>query len=329
MARVDIVTTGGTIASRRDPETETVRAAVDAEDLVAQVPPLADLAEVRGHPFRLINSWDVTPAMMVELAGYLRRTVADDPPDGVVITHGTDTLEETAFALELLTRDVPFPVVLTGAMLASDAAGADGPRNLLDAVRVATDPAARDLGVSVVLGGEVHAARYATKTHTTALDTFASPDIGPVGRVDDGEVRIRWRPERVPAVALDDLPTDVEVDLIRMVSGLGPRQLRAARDGDVAGVVVEGSGSGNVHNEVVAELEALVDAEVPVVLASRCIAGRVTPTYGGRGGGAELVELGLISAGELSGSKARVALLLLRAGGADVAAVRRWFAAAG
>jgi L-asparaginase len=267
--------------------------------------------------------------MMVELAGYLRRTAAEDPPDGVVITHGTDTLEETAFALELLTRDVPFPVVLTGAMLASDAAGADGPRNLLDAVRVAIDPAARDLGVSVVLGGEVHAARYATKTHTTALDTFASPDTGPVGRVDDGEVRIRWRPERVPAVALDDLPTDVEVDLIRMVSGLGPRQLRAARDGDVAGVVVEGSGSGNVHNEVVAELEALVDAEVPVVLASRCIAGRVTPTYGGRGGGAELVELGLISAGELSGPKARVALLLLRAGGADVAAVRRWFAAAG
>jgi L-asparaginase len=326
VARVTVVTTGGTIASRRDPGTGASVAAVSADDLVDGVPGLAAIAELDVHPFALVNSSEVTPATIVELARHLRGPVADDDPDGVVVTHGTDTLEETAFALDLLV-DRRRPVVVTGAMLAADQPGADGPRNLRDAVAVACSPDAHDLGTVVVLAGEVHAARYVTKTHTTAVGSFASPTTGPVGTVDPAGVRMRWRPRRAPTLELADPVVDVE--LVTMVVGMGDRQLRAAADDGVRGVVLAAAGSGNVHPAVVPAVRDLIEAEVPVVLASRCIGGRVVPSYGGGGGGATLVDLGVIPAGELSGPKARLALQFLLGAGADVAAVREWFAVAG
>jgi L-asparaginase len=326
--RLLVVTTGGTIASRRDAAGEAATAAIGSDDLLAAVPNLADVAEVEGRSFRLVNSWDLTPAVMLELAHELRSVLASDPPDGVVITHGTDTMEETAVALELLVGP-DRPVVLTGAMRAADRPGPDGPRNLLDAARVATDPASRKLGVVVVMGGEIHAARDVTKLHTTALHTFASPNTGPLGRVDDEQVRVRRHPQGLSA--LPEIPaadaTIPPVALVTMVAGLGDGPVRWAAEAGVAGLVLAGSGSGNVHADSVPALGDLVDAGVPVVLASRCPSGAVTPSYGGPGGGATLVARGLIPAGDLNGPKARLALTFLLAAGATVEQIRRWFAA--
>jgi L-asparaginase len=322
MVTVEVVTTGGTIASTRDPVTGAAVAAVAPEELLASVPGLAAVADVRAHVQALRNSADVTPRSIAELARVLAaRAGADDAPDGFVVTHGTDTLEETVFALAGLLA-IPQPVVVTAAMRSADAERPDGPGNLLDAVRVA---ATRSLPgeVVTVLAGQLHGAREVTKTHTTAVDAFTSPGAGPIGTVDGDGVRLDRRPRPVPAFPLVD--PDVEVDLVRMVVGLGPRALRHALADGVAAVVVEGSGAGNVHDEAVPAIRDLLAADVPVILASRCLAGRVVPAYGGAGGGATLAAEGVVLAGELSGPKARLAVCFLRAAGATTGEVRRWF----
>jgi L-asparaginase len=321
--RVSIVTTGGTIASRRDRSGGAAVASDAATALVAAVPALADVAEVTTHEAALVNSWNITPAHVTRLADTVTDLVARDAPDGIVITHGTDTMEETAFALALLTRPT-VPIVLTGAMRAADAVGTDGPRNLLEAVTVATDPTCRDIGVCVVMNGTIHAARHVTKSHTTALDTFASPDTGPVGTVDAAGVVTRWRPAPLPHVATDHL--DAGVDVVTMWLGTTDRQLRAAAG--QRGLVLAGSGSGNIGAHLQPALQDLIDAGTTVVLTSRCGAGRVVPAYGGQGGGATLVEdVGVVPAGDLRPAQARIALMALLGSGADDAAIRRWFAA--
>ncbi|CAN5905682.1 asparaginase [soil metagenome] len=332
MRNVHIVGTGGTIASTTDPDTGAAVPALSAEDLREQVPGLDDLADIDVTEFAQVNSWDMTPALMVQLSTVVA-DLLDGDTHGVVITHGTDTMEETAFVLELLLGARRRTVVLTGAMRNASQDGPDGPRNLLAAARVASSPACADLGSVVVLNGQIHAARYVTKTHTTALDTFRSPDTGPLGTVDDIGPLVRWRPALLPPIEVDRL-RDVDepavsmpdVHLVTMAAGHDDLLLRAALDAGSSGVVIEASGSGNVVAQWQSAVRALIDANVPVVLASRCGSGRVVPGYGGDGGGHTLVELGVVPAGDLPGPKARLALLLLLSGGADVAAVRRWFA---
>jgi L-asparaginase len=330
VARVTILTTGGTIASTRDPETGASVAAVSGEDLVAGVPALAEVADVSGRELARIHSWDVTPALMADIARTLTELAeGPDAPDGFVVTHGTDTMEETAFALTLLARTGDRPIVVTGAMRSADHPAPDGPGNLLDAVRVAASDElpAGVAGAVIVMNGQVHAARYVTKTHTTALDTFGSPDTGPVATLDGDGLHVRWLPAPLPPV--DVATPDDTVDLVKMVSGLGARQLQHAVDDGSAGVVVEGSGSGNVHADAMVPIRALLAAGVPVVLTSRCVAGRVVAGYGGDGGGATMRAEGVILAPGLNGPKARLALATLLGGGADLDAVRAWFAGLG
>jgi L-asparaginase len=286
------------------------------------VPGLDAVADVRAYAQALRNSADVTPRSIAELARVLdARARADDAPDGFVVTHGTDTLEETAFALAGLLA-IPQPIVVTAAMRSADDEQPDGPANLRDAVRVAATPSLSG-AVVVVLAGRVHGAREVTKTHTTALDAFASPGTGSIGTVDDDGVRLDRQPRPLPALPL--VEPDVDVDLVRMVVGLGPRAFRHALVDGVAAVVVEGSGAGNVHDEAVPAIRALLAADVPVILATRCLAGRVVPAYGGAGGGATLAAAGVVLAGDLSGPKARLAACFLRAAGATTPEVRRWF----
>src|SRR5205085_11930624 len=162
MPIVQIITTGGTIAHNIDPATGAALPTLKGEELVAEVPALADVAQVRVVEFGLLQSWNMTPALAADLARRVRDALADPEVTGVVVAHGTDTMEETAFALDLV-LDTPRPVVLTGAMRNPSQPGPDGPRNVVSAAHVATDPAARDLGVLVVLNDEIHAARYVTK----------------------------------------------------------------------------------------------------------------------------------------------------------------------
>ena len=197
MPVVQIITTGGTIASRIDPATGAAFPVMRATELVGADTGMSQHAQVGVDEFGLVSSWDMTPATVLRLARTIRSTLAAGDVDGVVVTHGTDTMEESAFALDLL-FDGEQPVVITGAMRNASQPGSDGPRNLLSAVRVAASINTRGLGVAVVMNDQMHAPRYVTKSHTTATDTMISPGVGPIGTVDDSGVWLRWRPARLP-----------------------------------------------------------------------------------------------------------------------------------
>ncbi len=235
---------------------------------------------------------------------------------GVVITQGTDSLEETAFLIDAVWPHDE-PIVVTGAMRHSSLPGADGPANLDAAIRVAASPAARGRGVLVVFNDEIHAARFVRKTHTTSVATFAAPDLGPVGHVVEHHPRFAAdvpRPEPLTGV----VPTDVARTRIALYTCTmdDDRTLLDAMAGSSDGVVVAAFGGGHVPADLVAPL-AEVAASMPVVLTSRTGSGRVlTGTYGSPGSERDLVEHGLAHGGRLHPLKARVLLRLLVAGGA-------------
>jgi L-asparaginase len=306
MPVVQIITTGGTIASRIDPATGAAFPVMHAPELLAQIPQLNGCAELRLDEFALVPSFDMTPAIVARLAKSIRALLADGQVDGVVVTHGTDTMEESAFALDLL-LDCEAPVVVTGAMRNASQPGSDGPRNLASAVRAAASRNLRGLGVTVVMNDQVHAARYVTKSHTTATDTMTSPGVGPIGTIDDAGVWLAWIPSRLARLPL--VEPETRVYLIRMAAGMDDLFLRAALEAGARGVVIEGSGAGHMPGNWKPALSALIASGMPVVLTSRCGRGRVVPIYSGDLGGITLREMGVIAAGDLSGIKARVALM--------------------
>ncbi len=321
---VQIITTGGTIASRIDPATGGAVPAVGADELVALAPSLRDCAaEVRVTDFGMLQSWNIGPDVMLRIAGVAGDALRDDTVAGVVVTHGTDTMEETAFALDLLLDGVK-PVVVTGAMRNASDPGFDGPRNLTAAVRVAVDGDAQGRGALVVMNDEIHAARFVTKMHTTALGTFSSPETGAVGLIDDRGVWFRWRPDPLPRLSPPRAETNVH--LVKMAAGADALLLRALLEARVAGIVIEASGGGNVSDVWHEPIAALIAASIPVVLVSRCPTGRIVPVYGGPGGGRTLRALGVIDGGWLSGPKARVALSFALGSGMGTENIHRFFA---
>jgi L-asparaginase len=261
--------------------------------------------------FVSVPSFDVHGPLALSLA---RRVLGHGRP--VVVTHGTDTMEETVYLIDRLLSDDAPPVVVTGAQRAGDEPDRDGPRNLRDAILVAGSPAAAGRGAMIVFGGDIHAAREARKVHTTSLRPFASPGYGPIGHVDDGKVIFGRRPERRPPLPVPDEPA--QVDLIRLHAGSDARFLRAAVESGTRAIVLEGTGRGNANEQVVEGVREAVAAGVAVVVCSRCVEGRVEPVYG-RGGGRDLAEAGAVFAGDLAGPKARV-LLQLAGGDASVVA---------
>lgn len=312
--RVALFSFGGTIASTPAAGEHGVRPRLTPEQLVAAVPGIAGVADVETAQLDQVPGSDVRWTTVLAGAREARRRIADGCA-GVVITQGTDTIEETAMALDLLVGG-DAPVVVTGAMRNPSLPGAEGPANLLAAVSVAASPAARGLGALVVLHDEVHAARYVRKTHTGSPSTFASSPVGPLGWVSEGLPRIAFRPTSRPpvlAVPADDaLP---RVALVAVSQDDDGALLRHVADEGYTGLVVQAMGGGHVPERVVPLLEALV-AAMPVVLASRTGGGEVLrTTYGFPGSESHLIELGLLPAGALTASKARVVLALLLASG--------------
>ncbi len=311
MAAVIVVSTGGTIAMRPDPETGKLVPAVSGDELVEllawpQAPPL-ELDD-----FARVPSFDVHG----ELALALARRVVEHAVSGAstVVTHGTDTMEESVYLTDLLLPAGSAPVVFTGAQRGAEEPDADGPRNLRDAITAALATATAGLGALVAFAGELHAARDARKVHTSALRAFASPGYGPVGHVDAGRVLIRRRPERSPALPAPERMA--LVDLIRLHAGSDARFLRASLASGAEAIVLEGTGRGNANDQAVEGVREAVAAGVPVVVCSRCVEGRVEPVYG-RGGGRDLLDAGALFAGDLAGPKARVLLQAALGAGLD------------
>ena len=322
---VHIITTGGTIASRIDPATGGAVPAVDAAELVALSPAIRDFAsDVRVTSFGMLQSWNIGPEVMRRIAEVATDALRDESVAGAVVTHGTDTMEETAFALDLLV-DSEKPVVFTGAMRNAGDPGFDGPRNLTMAVRVALDPSSRGRGTLLAMNDTIHAARYVTKTHTTSFATFASRETGALGIVDDRGVWYRSGIGSRTFIACKRAETNVH--LVKVAAGADALVLNALLDARVKGIVIEGSGAGNVPNVWNEPIAACVAASIPVVLVSRCGSGRIVPVYGGPGGGRTLHDLGVIDGGWLSGPKARVALSLALGAGMKVDQIRALFQA--
>lgn len=312
LPRILLLSLGGTITMTRSAEGGIVPT-LTAADLAATVPGLDAAAEIETlSPLRRPSA-GLTLDDLIGVAATLNQRLAGDL-DGAVVIQGTDTIEETAFVLDcLVTGDKP--VVVTGAMRGPESAGADGPGNLLAATLVAGSAGAHGLGVLTVLNDEIHAARLVQKAHTALTSAFRSPLAGPVGLVAEGEARIVLRPNRAPVLTGPLAPEAAPVALLRMGLGDDGRLLAALPDLGFAGCVIEGMGAGHVP-EPLAEIVSAIAGRMPVVLASRAQAGPVfCRTYGYPGGEIDLLRRGALSAGLLSGLKARLLLqLLLRAG---------------
>jgi L-asparaginase len=323
---VCIVGTGGTIASKYDEKLGGHTSAATAEELVAAVPELRGVAPIRAVEHSNINSALMDTATAFGLRDTLRAAVADAVVGGVVVTHGTATLEETAYLMDL-TVSTEKPIVLTGAQRNFDEYDADGRRNLLYAVMIAAAPEARSRGVMVALAGEIHAARDVTKVHTESLACFGSRDGGPLGLVNKYGVTFLGTPDRRVHLDVDHIEQNVQ--LIRMAQGANDLLLRACIRENVAGIVVEATAGGNVNEPFYEGITAALDAGIPVVIATRVAAGAPHLGKGYRGSFMSLTAKGAISAGYLSGLKARVLLMVALAQTRDRAKLAEVFARAG
>ncbi len=324
MQTVAVLCTGGTIASRAVPGGGS-RASLPARALLERVPVTEGIRAV-GCDILQLNSFALTLEDMRAVLEEVRRALADSEVDGVVVTHGTDAMEETAFFVDLFHPD-DRPVVFTGAQRPADAADPDGPSNLRDAIAVAADPRARGLGVLVVFDGAVFAARGVRKVHTLASAAFGDPDAGALGGLAGGRLSLFRRPAR--PVLLDTAALTVplpRVDVVAVYPGSDDTAVEALAAAGARGVVLEATGAGNATPAVAAAVGRLAARDIPVVISTRVPTGPVVPLYAGNGGGVDLVRAGAIPAGRLRPGQARMLLIALLGSGATADDVRRAFA---
>lgn len=319
--RITLLATGGTIACVSGPGGRMVPR-LTPEELVASVTGLEDVASIRTETLRSVSGFDMGPERMAEVAGRARDLLVTGEADGVVVTHGTDTTEETMYLCEMLAGEATArgPIVFACAMRSSSEPGADGPRNLLNAVRIASSPAARGRGVLLSVNDRIHCASWVSKLDTLHVETFQSVRGGPVGSMRAGE----------PVFVLDSPPSPRgagirgDVPLVKAYTGMQTDALDWQLSRGIDGLVVEGTGAGNVPSSVAPGIERLLGAGIPVIVTSRCPYGLPESPYGGPGGGASLDDLGVLRAGHLNGPKARLALMVGLHETSTVAQLRAW-----
>ena len=303
-----VIATGGTIAMKIDPVKNAPVPALSGEDLLAGVPELSKVARVRVENVFNVPSPHIDLEQWVTLQKAVAGTLASGEVSGVVITHGTDTLEETAYFLDL-TVSSDKPVVLLGAQRNASEWDSDGNRNLLNATRLCVSPEARGRGVMIAMNGQINAAREATKTHTSDVETFKSGDFGFLGVVDQDRVVFSRASGKRQHIALEGVPLP-RVDIVAMYAGADGAMLRAAVAAGCKGIVVQALGRGNVNPALYDAVKEAIGKGVVVVISTRVPNGRVLPVYGYPGGGATLKEAGAVFADNLSPEKARILLML-------------------
>jgi L-asparaginase len=322
---VSVLALGGTIASTGSGGGVTPR--LTADQLVDSVPGLAEVAQIEADTFRQVPSPELTLVDLVALAREIEERLGRGAR-GVVVTQGTNTIEETAFVLDLLVHSEA-PVVVTGAMRNPTLAGADGPANLLGAVKTAASEQARGLGTVIVFADEIHAARFARKAHTQSISPFRSSPAGPIGWLSEGAVRIGARPVGRRRLRLDEVAESPPVALLTFGAGDEGLLAAAVAPAGYRALVVEATGGGHVTARTVEEFERLA-AQMPVVLASRTGAGEVLRrTYSFVGSEEDLARRGVISAGAMTAAHARMLLRMLLAAGATIDDAREAFEALG
>ena len=322
LPNVKLLATGGTIAMKADAISGAYIPAVDGSDLLAAMPDIHHYASVQVSNVFNIPSAHLGPNEWLALHSAVNTAITDSTVDGVIISHGTDTMEETAYFLAL-TTNTSKPIILFGAQRGASDTDSDGPRNLLNAVRVAASPEARDKGVMVVMNGQINAARDVRKTHTTDVESFQSGDVGFLGRVDNDTVSFYRQPIQKQCIALDAALQ--RVDIIAMYAGADGALLTAAVKAGAKGIVITAVGAGNVNPAMFKAVKEAIATGVSVVVSTRVPNGRVQPIYGFEGGGQDLTEAGAIFANDLSPQKARILLMLALQHSRDAAALKDLF----
>jgi L-asparaginase len=321
VGNVHVLTTGGTIAMAHDEAAGGAIPALRGEDFISLLPP--GIGAVDTEEFCNLPSAHFTLDTIWGLKTRVEELVEGDEVQGVVVTHGTDTMEETAYLLDL-TVDTHKPIVLTGAMRTASEVGYEGMANLLAAIRVAASESARGLGALVVMNQEIHAARHVTKTHTQSTDTFKSPAFGPLGRVDADRVVVEHAVFRqhIPCSGLTP-----DVHLLKLAVGMANDPLRQLIAQGATGVVIEALGGGRVPPWWMGTIREAVDGGMSVVIASRCPSGRVYDGYGYEGAYKDLLRSGAIFAEGLNGQKARIKLMVALGQSKDRDTIQQMFSA--
>ena len=320
MTHVVVLTTGGTI-STRDVDGSGARPVLRGQDLLQQIPDLGAVAEVEVAELAFVPGAFMTLATMRQMSERARQILSQPQVAGLVVTHGTDTLEESAYLL-YLTVDTDKPVVFTGAMRNSSQIGFDGYRNLYDAIRVAASESARGLGTLVVLNEEIHSARWVTKTNGQKEDTYESPATGPVGVVYGDGPHVFTRPLPHPV-----LPPRLEprVDLIRLCVDGDDKFIRCAAEAGTRGLVLEVFGGGRINPPLLPALDRALAGGTMIVATTRCITGNMWDMYGYEGAFRDLQRRGVIFADDLPGHKARLKLMLALGNGLSRAQAGEYF----
>jgi L-asparaginase len=305
---VQLIATGGTIAMKIDPVSKAPAPAISGEDLVSSAPDIAELATIEVNNISRVASSEMSPVRWVALQKEVEKALNRPEVAGVIISHGTDTLEETAYFIDL-TMKSDKPVVLIGAQRNASESDFDGPRNLRNAVRICVSPKAKNMGAMVVLNGHINAGRDVTKTHTWDVETFKSGDMGELGIADIDKVlfyRAPLRRQHVP-LTTDALP---KVDIIYIYGGAEGELIKAAVERGSKGIVLAALGWGNISSNAYDVVKEVIKGGTPVVVSTRCYNGRVQPHYGFPGGGKTLQDAGAVFADDLSPQKARLLLML-------------------
>lgn len=305
--KVAIIFTGGTISMKIDPRISAAIPALSSEEIMSMVTNIDKFADIEIVDFERIPGPHMTPQKMMELSKLTKKLLNREDIDGVVITHGTDTLEETAFLMDLNNFSNK-AIVIAGAMRNGSELGYDGPSNLAAAVCTVISDQAQDKGVLVVMNNEVNAASEVTKTHTLSLDTFKSLEFGPLGIVDNDEV-IFYR-DIVKRHHIETETIEDRVCLIKSYAGMDSSLINYCIESGAKGIVIEAMGRGNIPPMMVNGIKNAISKGIKIVLVSRCPMGRVLDSYGYEGGGKKLRNLGVIFGGSLNGQKARIKLML-------------------
>lgn len=305
---VKLIATGGTIAMKIDPVKKAPVPAISGEDLISTVPEIAKLAKIEVENLSNIPSDYMAPDSWVGLQKAVVATLARPEVAGAIVSHGTDTLEESAYFLDLTVASNK-PIVLIGAQRNASEKDFDGPRNLFNAARICVTPEATGKGSMIAMNNQINAAREVVKTHTSDVETFKSGDYGFIGSADHDRVIFYRTPTRRQHIPLlqDKLPA---VEVISMYAGADGAMINAAVAAGAKGIVVQALGWGNVNKPMFAAIKNAIAKGTSVVISTRVPNGRVLPVYGFEGGGKTLQQAGAIFADNLSPQKARILLML-------------------
>ncbi|EOW9526666.1 asparaginase [Bacillus cytotoxicus] len=306
MKKILVLHTGGTIAMEEDKETGVVQPGKQ-NPLLKFIPDLEDDIDLIVEDVFHLPSPHMTPSEMLQLQVIIDERVKHENIHGVVITHGTDTLEETAYFLDL-TVQANVPIVVTGAMRSSNELGADGLYNFLSAVKVASSDEAIGKGVLVVLNDEIHCATNVTKTHTSNVATFQSPQYGPIGMVTKRGVVFHHALVHHETYTVRQISKNVVV--LKAYAGMDDTLLAAIETLPVDGIVIEALGQGNLPPRTLPSLQRLIHKGIPIILVSRCFNGIVQDVYSYEGGGKQLKDMGVVFTYGLNAQKARIKLLV-------------------